>query len=79
MPNFSPPSSVGFAGSSNTKSKATGKTSKKSSSSPEKKDSGESSYNSYLSYPTPVAIIFDVPEPEHLDGKFYYNYFFAVQ
>jgi hypothetical protein len=78
MPNPSPfgsSSQPAFSGGSNTKSKATGKTSKKSSSSPEKKDSGESSYNSYLSYPTPAAIIFDVPEPKHLDGKFYYNYF----
>ena len=74
---FSPGAKSGkkpsFSGGSNTKSKAQGKTSKRSS--PEKPAPAESSYNSFLSFPTPAAIIFDVPEPEHLDGKFYYNYF----
>ena len=28
-----------------------------------------------LSYPTVGAMIFDVPEPSSIDGKFIYNYF----
>ena len=36
-----------------------------------------SNYDLILTYPSPGAIIFDVPEPKKIQAKFYYNYFLS--